>query len=54
VVCCREGGNELSSSMTCEKRLDQRSDSLLFKDSGPCSTIRSVRNLMVFSSLAVK
>jgi hypothetical protein len=49
VAGCFEDGSELSSSMTFEKRLYQRSDSLLFKDVGPCSSI--VWHLFIFYHL---
>jgi hypothetical protein len=44
-----EDGSELSSSMTFEKRRYQRSDSLLFKDAGPFSSI--VWQLFIFHNL---
>jgi len=44
-----EDGSDLSSSVTFEKRLYQRNDSLLFKDPGPCSSI--VWQLFIFHNL---
>lgn len=49
VAGCFENGSELSSFMTFEKRLGQWSDSLLFKDVGPCGSI--VWHLFIFYHL---